>query len=63
MALPQRRLRPRDYARCTGCGKLTEKASLTPGPDGGLFGPECAKRAMREWADRVASEGTDTISP
>lgn len=58
MALPQRRLRPRDYGRCTKCGKLTEKASLSPGPEGGMFGPECIKAAIREWNERMTTQET-----
>lgn len=47
----RRQLRPRDYGRCTACGRLTEKTALVTGPDGGSFGPVCLEREIRRWAD------------
>lgn len=44
-------LRPSDYGRCTSCNKLCEKASLKPGPEGGMVGPECLKKVLNAWAE------------
>lgn len=43
----QRPKRPADYVRCSGCGRLTEKANARPGPEGGRYGAECYELAVR----------------
>lgn len=45
--MPRGRKRAKDYVRCTGCGRLTERVNARPGPDGGRYGPECISRAVQ----------------
>jgi hypothetical protein len=37
-----------EYIRCVRCGRLVERRMARPGPEGGLLGPECLRKAVHE---------------